>query len=95
MFKKLIEIIECELKISRLQKEIRVLEAQHNTVELFKKRQELLEQLHLSFTHPFGFKDMKQLAITEIGNQLERMKLKPRNFSKKKIVAVEKEEVVE
>jgi hypothetical protein len=94
MFNQIKQIISCELKILKLKKQIR--SAGEN--ELFNLKQQLLSQLEINLLHPFGFADMKQLAIMELRRELNdsyAMKPKPRINKAKKAIVVNHELVCE
>ncbi len=73
MLKKISEIFNTELKILRLRKQIRMLAMQGESSALVRIKEELLAQLQINLQHPFGFKDMKQLAIAELKKELQKV----------------------
>jgi hypothetical protein len=97
MFKKISEIISCEIKILRLQKQIRALETQGESLALTLKKEELLVQLQKNLQYPFGFKDVKQLAIAELKKELSKVvrPTKAQRMKARKLAVTQKLDTIE
>jgi hypothetical protein len=95
MFSRISEIFACELKILRLRKQVRALESQGESLALVLKKEELLVQINLR--HPFGFKDMKHLAIAELKKDLQKVAhpSKAQRVRARKIAVIKKLETLE
>jgi hypothetical protein len=97
MFSRISEIFACELKILRLRKQVRALESQGESLALVLKKEELLVQLQINLRHPFGFKDMKHLAIAELKKDLQKVAhpSKAQRVRARKIAVIKKLETLE